>query len=194
MRSRAATGSDAVEELRHLNRFHAAAFIALHCRDGFVGVRIDLFSGRGLIPRIGETGADIARHHHAHGDTELLHLIRQRQCERVDSGLGGGVEGLIGYGKNSSYGTRVDDTSATLLTELRQHRLRETHGTHEVHIHLSLCVLDLSKLNRTRDTVTGIGDNDVNRVGLLQHLSDSGFTTRFVRHIAGHVNDLPRNL
>ena len=177
-----------------MNRLHAAAFIAFHRRDGFVGVRIDLFSGRGLIPRIGETGADITRHHHAHGDPEFLHLIRQRQCERVDSGFAGGVEGLIGYGKNSSYRTRVDDTSATLLTELRQHRLRETHGTHEVHIHLMLCVLYIRELDWTRDTVTGIGDNHIDRVGLLQHLSDSGFTTLFGCHIAGHVNDLPRNL
>ena len=105
-----------IEKLRHLLGLHAGAFIALHCRDGFMRMRIDLFSGRGLIPRIRETGAYVTRHHHAHGDTELPHLIRQRQCERVDSGFAGGVEGLIGYGKNSSYRTRVDDTSATLLT------------------------------------------------------------------------------
>ena len=84
-----------IEQSRHLFGTHAPAFVFFHRRDSFVSTCVYLFACRTLTTGIGETGTDISRHHHTHGDSELPNLVSQRQGHRIDSRFGSGVERLV---------------------------------------------------------------------------------------------------
>ena len=98
LRSWRMTGSNVVEQPRHLFGLHACAFVPLHIGDCFMRGAVDLFACRGFVARIGKAGAHIARHHHRDGNPEISHFVRQRKRHRVDGGLGGRVECLIRNG------------------------------------------------------------------------------------------------
>lgn len=175
--------------MRYMLGCHTATLVFLHCCHGRLHITIHLLSVRTFLTGIRKTRSHIPGHKHGNRNTEKTHLIGECKSHSIECRLASTIERLIRYAQHCSNRRSKDDTTVTLSTQNRQHRLYKVECSKQIHIKLTACFTGCSELYRSRYTKARIGNNDINMVTLGTYLADSLPHRRLVGNIAMYMHN-----
>ena len=143
-----------------------------------LGHSLDRLAAGGLVGRTGQgrrqqsvgraCGLGVARLDDGHADAEFERLEPEGFGSGLEGVLAGAVQGLVGQSHAPRHRADVDDDTASLAPHDRQHGLAHPQGAEEIGVELVLGLLDRDVLDRPRQTIAGIVDQDVDpALGLL---------------------------